>query len=445
MSPNRPQIGILEDDPIMGESLMQRLTLEGYDARWWQTGRAAIEGLQRERPRLMVCDLRLPDMRGDEVFRRAMGSGEAPPTLFITAYADIDQAVELMRAGAGDYVTKPFDMGDFLARIEALLQRDVLPSEAEPVLGSSPAMRETERLLRQVADIDSTILLSGETGVGKEVCARFVHGISKRAAAPFMAVNCAAIPPDLIDSELFGHERGAFTGAHARHLGYAERARDGILFLDEVGELPPTVQAKLLRVVQERVFYRVGGERPVPCDARLICATNADLEHLVEIGHFRRDLFFRLNVIPVHVAPLRERGEDVGPLLRYYLATFAEALGRRVTGLSDLTEDAALAYEWPGNVRELRNRVERAVALAPGDSLRPVDLFPELAGRDGPPVGDDLASLSEVRDAAERRQIRRALERTDGQVGRAAALLGVSRTTLWEKMRRLGLSEAQRH
>ena len=439
-SPERTRIAVLEDDPVMGESLVQRLSLEGYDAHWWQTGQEALRGLKDMRPDLMVCDLRLPDIAGDEVFRIAARRGEAPPFLFITAYGEIDHAVELMQAGAGDFVTKPFGMDDFLGRVEALLQCQGHVADGDgPVLGASAPMREVEALLRRVADIDSTVLFTGETGVGKEVSARFLHGISARAEQPFMAVNCAAIPRELIDSELFGHEKGAFTGAHARHEGYAERARGGVLFLDEVGELPAPVQAKLLRVVQERVFHRVGGERPIACRARLFCATNADLEHLVERGAFRRDLYFRLKVIPVHVAPLRDRRDDIVPLLRHFVAVFAETFGRGVTGLGTYAEEAALAYEWPGNVRELRNRAERAVALAPAGKLRPVDLFPELEGHGAADGGDTLATLAEVRDAAERRQIERALEATGGQTGKAAALLGVARTTLWEKMRRLGL------
>jgi DNA-binding NtrC family response regulator len=258
-----------------------------------------------------------------------------------------------------------------------------------------------------------------------------------------MAVNCAAIPTDLLESEVFGHEKGAFTGAHARHEGYAERARDGILFLDEISELSPSMQGKLLRLIQERSFLRVGGERPLSFSARVICTSNADLEDLVASGRFRRDLYYRINVIPVVLAPLRSRSEDITPLLRQYVSYFAESFGIEVRGLATHAETVAMGHDWPGNVRELRNRVERAVALARGPWIAAVDLFPDLVI--DPPDEADLPPLAAVRDAAERRHILAALERTEGHIKKAADLLGVSRTTLWEKMRRLGIAVDPRH
>jgi DNA-binding NtrC family response regulator len=434
------RIAVVEDDPIMGESIVQRLTLEGYEAVWCQTGQQARAALRYRRPDLMVCDLRLPDMTGEELFHELLPGLGSSPTLFITAYGDIDQAVRLMRTGAADYLTKPFAMEQFLDRIEALLKPKADEQTDPPVLGQSPAMRRVEALLRRVADIDSTLLITGESGVGKEVAARFVHQISKRSALPFIAVNCAAIPTDLLESELFGHEKGAFTGAHARHEGYAERAGDGILFLDEISELGSGLQAKLLRLLQERVFVRVGGETTLSFDARLVCSSNADLEALVQAGRFRRDLFFRINVIPVTIPPLRERPDDIVPLLRQYVAYFAETLGAEVKGIRPGVESVARDHAWPGNVREVRNRVERAVALAQGAWLEPADLFPDLAS----PV--DIAAailpLAVARDAAERQHIAAVLTQTGGQIKKAAELLGISRTTLWEKMRRLGIAIA---
>ena len=428
------RIGVVEDDPVMGESLLQRLSLEGCQVDWWTTGREAIAGLRQLEHDLVICDIRLPDMDGGTLFREAVREENAPPFFFITAYGEIDQAVALMRAGASDYLTKPFAMDDFLGRVKALLGRKERLEVSEPTLGTSDAMRGVEQLLRRVADLDSALLITGETGAGKEVCARFVHQISPVASQPFMAVNCAAIPADLLESELFGHEKGAFTGAQARHLGYAERAKAGVLFLDEVGDMPLPLQAKLLRLLEDCTFYRVGGERPVRFEARLVCATNQDLEAAVRRGDFREDLFFRINVLPVAVPPLRERQVDSSLLLHRFVHDFAALMGREVEGVSALAEEAALAHDWPGNVRELRNRVERAVALARGAWIMPGDLFPEL-GREG--AASEMASLAEVKDAAERRQILRALQATEGQVMKAAELLGVSRTTLWEKMRRL--------
>ena len=304
-----PTIAVVEDDPIMGESLVERLSLEGYRPIWLTTGAEAMAVLRGRRPDLLVCDIRLPDMTGEELFQHLLPQLGGTPVVFMTGFGDIGQAVRLVRAGADDYLTKPFAVDEFLGRVAELLRsRGIGAGGAEAALGTSPAIRQVEQLLRRVADVDSTLLLTGESGVGKEVAACFVHRVSRRAQGPLMAVNCAAVPADLMDSEVFGHERGAFTGAHALHRGYAERAADGVLFLDEVGEMPLPVQAKLLRLVQERVFFRVGGEKALPFSARLVCATNADLEQRVREGTFRRDLFYRLNVIPVVIPPLRDRG-----------------------------------------------------------------------------------------------------------------------------------------
>ncbi|MCK6450387.1 MAG: sigma-54 dependent transcriptional regulator [Alphaproteobacteria bacterium] len=436
------RIAVIEDDPIMGESLVQRLSLEKHAPIWWQTGGEALAGLSAERPDLVICDIRLPDMNGEELFQRARARLRDVPVLFMTAYGEIPQAVRLIREGADDYITKPFDLPEFLARIDRLLeQHDALHPGEDAVLGTSAPMRRIETLLRRVGDIDSNLLFTGESGVGKEVAARFVHRISPRAVKPFMAVNCAAIPPELIDSELFGHERGAFTSATSRHEGYAERARDGVLFLDEVAELPPAVQAKLLRLVQERVFFRVGGERPVEFRARLFCATNADLDARVRDGRFREDLYYRVNVIPVAIPPLRQRQEDIPGLARRFLDEFCDLFGRDVRGFTLAAREAMRTHAWTGNVRELRNRIERAVALSDASLVDAPALFPEaVPGNAAAPAGAESMSLAEARDEAERRHILSALERTGGQVGKAAELLSISRTTLWEKMRRLGLN-----
>ncbi len=438
-SPDRARIAVVEDDPIMGESLIQRLDLEGYDTVWWQTGRDALHGLRQRRPDLVVCDIRLPDMSGEDVFHGILPDLSTSPFLFITAFGDIDQAVRLIRAGADDYMAKPFQMDEFLGRIDHLLHsRGNRTWSQTSVLGQSEAMRRIESLLRRVADIDSTLLLTGESGVGKEVAARFVHEISRRATAPFIAVNCAAIPADLLESELFGHERGAFTGAHARHEGFAERARDGVLFLDEIAELTPAIQAKLLRLIQDRAFLRLGGERLICFNARLICASNADLQARIANGRFRQDLFFRINVIPVEIPPLRDRPTDILPLLRHYVDFFSQTFRSDVRGITTQAETMAESHRWPGNVRELRNRAERGVALAAGPWLGARDLFPEFDVDEEMAPG--VSPLSTIRDDAERRHITAVLERTNGQIRKAADLLGVSRTTLWEKMRKLGLN-----
>ena len=431
-------IGLVEDDPIMGESLRQGLELEGWRVAWWRSGAEAVAGIASGRPDLVVCDIRLPDMSGEEVFRRARGAPASPPFVFMTAFAQIEQAIALVKAGAEDYLTKPFDFGVLLERARRVLTEHP-PRALDGSLGPSGQMRDVEMLLRRIAPRTLPVLLCGETGTGKDVCARFLHAVSPRAAEPFMAVNCAAIPADLLESEVFGHERGAFTGAQQRHLGYAERAGAGTLFLDEIGEMPSALQAKLLRVVEERSFHRVGGQAAIPLRARLVCATNRDLPEAIRSGRFREDLYYRVNTLQVDLPPLRERPDDVTWLLSKFLDDLADDSGH-LRGVSEPALEAAQAHAWPGNVRELRNRVERAVALSVGPWLTPVDLFPET--RSAPQSRPEtLSSLAAVRDAAERRQIERALRETGGQIGEAAKSLGVSRTTLWEKMRRHGFPD----
>ncbi|RIA55694.1 sigma-54-dependent transcriptional regulator [Dichotomicrobium thermohalophilum] len=428
-------IAIVEDDAIMGESLMQSLCLEGAMVRLFASGEAIQRETRLRDLDLIVCDIRLPGIDGACLFETLQAQVDAPPFLFMTAYGEIDQAVALMREGAADYVTKPFEMDDFLRRVQSSL-RPAGPSDGG-VLGVSPAMREVEALLGRIANLDSPVLLSGETGTGKEVCARFLHGLS-RPKAPFMAVNCAAIPAELLESELFGHEAGAFTSARKRHLGYAERAGTGTLFLDEIGELAMPLQAKLLRLLEDRQFYRLGGESPVPFQARLIAATNADLDALIRDKRFRSDLYYRINVVEARIPPLRERPEDISWLIERFfdeMATVSQTLARGITAPAEQT---ARAHPWPGNVRELRNRMERALALNLTGWIGPQDLFPEQAAVT---AGDGGArSLADAREAAEKQQIQLALSENEGRIGKTAAALGVSRTTLWEKMKRYGLT-----
>jgi len=351
------------------------------------------------------------------------------PSSFVRMLERADDVLALSTRLAAEPAT-PFDMSAFPERPSGLLPA---PPEEASILGVSAAMRAVERTLKRIARVPTTVLLTGETGVGKEVCARFLHQAGG-AGGPFIAVNCAAIPAELLEGELFGHERGAFTGAQNRHLGYAERARDGTLFLDEIGDLAVPLQAKILRLLEDRQFFRVGGETPVPFRARVVCATDMDLERQVRERTFREDLFYRINVVPVAVPPLRDRPEDTAWLLERFFDAFNGQFQANLSGISSLAEDAAVAHAWPGNVRELRNRIERGVALALGPYLMPGDLFGEAPDKlaDAP-----LASLEEARMAAERRHIRRALELAGGEIGQAARLLGISRTTLWEKMRRL--------
>lgn len=429
-------IAVIEDDPVMGESLVQSLRLEGCDVEWWKTGEEAARGLRARTPDAVICDIRLPDTTGEALFREQAAVMPLPPFLFVTAYGDVDQAVSLMREGAADYVTKPFDIGVVVARLQSLIHRN---SATKPgsALGVSRDIKQVEATLRRICDHTSPVLMSGETGVGKEVCARFLHAISSRSQEPFIAVNCAAIAADVMEQEIFGY-RGA--SSQAFHRGFAERARGGILFLDEVAELSLSLQAKLQRLVETREYHRLGGEQAMVFHGRIVCSTNRDLQALVREGRFREDFYYRIAGMSIEVPPLRERPEDIPWLIGLFLEKIKGGAGLK--SASSQTFEAARSYSWPGNVRELRNRLERAAALAQGALIMPADLFPDLAvmARETARQSErHFATLSEARDDAERRQILMALKETNGHIIKAAKLLGVSRTTLWEKMRRLGL------
>ncbi len=441
MQPEAFHIGLVEDDPVMGGSIAQRLEIEGYRVKWWKTAGEAISFSALDNLDLVVCDVRLPDMNGEEFFKRTHERGATIPFLFITGYGEIDQAVRLMRMGAVDYMTKPFQFDEFLFRLRQNA-KSAEPATTEPgILGHSTDMNDIEALARKYADTGLPVMITGETGVGKEVVARFIHSISA-ANQPFMAVNCAAIPADLLENEIFGHERGAFTGATKRHYGYAERAGTGSLFLDEIGDMPMALQAKILRLIEDKTFHRLGGEAAIPFKARVIAATHRDLSGQSAEAAFRQDLYFRLSVLPLHISPLRDRPEDILWLIDRLVIQAGERQNKPVAGFTSLAEELALSHAWPGNVRELRNRIERAIAVSSGEWLMPSDLFPDLANPAND--GQGFSSLSEIRDAAERRQIERALLRTSGHIQDAARLLGISRTTLWEKMTRFEIDTVNR-
>ncbi|WP_137181727.1 sigma-54 dependent transcriptional regulator [Roseomonas sp. AR75] len=435
---------VVEDDPVLGPALVQRLHLEGYRPRLTATGEAALREARSVRPDAVLSDIRLPDMSGEDVYRHMIGELGALPVFFMTAFGDVAQALRLVRAGARDYLTKPVDVDRLVEALgQALAAGHAAPgAEADlPELGVSPAMRAVEAVLRKAARVDVPVVLTGETGAGKEVAARFLHAASPRSAQPFVAVNCAAIPRDLAESTLFGHERGAFTGASSRQAGVAARAGAGTLLLDEVAELAPELQAKLLRLVQERSFLPLGAAVEKPFAARLVCATHADLAARVREGRFREDLFYRLNVIAVEVPPLRRRPEDQPWLAARLLA---EAVARFGLGPRRLTPSATAAladHDWPGNVRELRNRVERAAALVDGEEIGAGDLFPELALETRDEATANLQGpLAAALDAATRAAVEDALQRAGGSRADAARLLGISRTTLWKRMRALGMA-----
>ncbi|MBU8542123.1 MULTISPECIES: sigma-54-dependent transcriptional regulator [Roseomonadaceae] len=431
---------VVEDDPVLGPALVQRLRLEGFRPRLAATGAEALREAAALRPDAVVSDIRLPDMSGEAVYLRLVADLGALPAVFMTAFSEVAQAVRLVRAGARDYLTKPVDVDRLVEALGAAMAESPAPQRMEaagPSLGISVAMREVEALIRKAARVDAPIVLSGETGVGKEVAARFLHDVSARADEPFVALNCAAIARDLAESTLFGHERGAFTGAVSRQAGVAERAGAGTLLLDEIAELSLDLQAKLLRLVQERRFLPLGAAAERPFAARLVCATHADLAAQVRAGRFREDLFYRLNVIPVEVPPLRHRTEDLPWLAERLLA---EAVTRFGLGARHFTPTALASladHEWPGNVRELRNRIERAVALTDGDDIGPADLFPERRLEGDSPAGSSRLGAA-INDAT-RDAIAEALQHAGGNRAEAARRLGISRTTLWKRMRELGI------
>ncbi len=430
MSKLKPAILVIEDDAILGGALAQRLKLEGFEPVWVKSCAEAITALGRRRPDFVLSDIVLPDGSGEDVFRQAQPYLGDTPILFTTAFGEIDQAVRLVKAGADDYLAKPYDVDELVERIRRrLADRSVAPMAARPQEGvplpSTPAISD---LLQRAAGTAVPVLLTGETGVGKEVAARYLHASSPRAAAPFVAVNCGAIPHELLESQFFGHERGAFTGATQPHVGYFEEAGEGTLFLDEIGELDARLQSALLRVLEDGRFRPLGSKKDRVFRGRIVAATNADLVAMRAQRRFRDDLYYRLAVIEIAVPPLRERREEIEGLARRFLAAFAGA-AHRVQALSEAALQALLRHDWPGNIRELRNRLQRACVFAQGDELQAADIFPEIR-LDSNAAAETLA---EARERAEAEMIERALAASGGRVGEAARQLGISRTTLWKR------------
>ena len=432
-----PEICLIEDDAIMGESLKERLVLEGFTVDWCESGTQALEHLRRRHYDAVVSDIRLPDIAGDELFRRMLTDPQShmPPTVFITGYGTIESAVALLKLGAADYLTKPLDPRALVEKLRGLCRECPPRAIGAESLGLSGAMRQLAAKLPAVARHRETpVLITGESGSGKEVVARRLHALGD-PNSPFVAVNCAAVHENLMEAELFGHEKGAFTGAARSRRGLFEQANEGLLFLDEIGDMPLPMQAKLLRAVQERIITRVGGEEPVPVSFRLICATHRDLAELVRAGRFREDLYYRINVIQLAVPPLRERPEDILWLAERFIARHAEAYPGEEKRLGPSAREALLAHRWPGNVRELKHAVERACIMGSGPVIEAQDLFPDAP--------DDLrsgeASLGAMREASEREHIRRALESHGWRMAETADTLGISRKTLWQKMKRMDI------
>ncbi|MFN8642888.1 MAG: sigma-54 dependent transcriptional regulator [Candidatus Binatia bacterium] len=447
------RIVIVDDEPRMAAVVAMALQRDGYECEPCGSAADALAAIDARGADVVVSDLRMPDMDGLELLRRLRAARPDLPVILLTAHASIPSAVAAMRDGAFDYVAKPFDNDELRALVRRALDLTRLASEnrwlrqelgqryaPDTVVAESPRSRELLELIRRVAPSRATVLIQGESGTGKELVARLLHFWSDRVARPFVAVNCKAFAEGVLESELFGHEKGAFTGAVAARVGCFERASGGTLFLDEIGEVGPDFQAKLLRVLQEGEVQRVGGNVPRRVDARVVSASNRALRDEVAAGRFREDLFFRLNVIPVQLAPLRERREDVLPLAERFLARFAGGTGRELRFAADATA-ALLAHRWPGNVRELENAIERAVVLARGHEITPEDLLLEEAPA-ARTVTAHEGTLQDCLDRAAAERIRAALAAAGRNRAAAAQALGIERTTLYRMMKRLGIDDA---
>ncbi len=439
------KILIVDDERSVRESLREWFLEDGFEAETAKDGNAALKKLAAGPYDIIVIDLKMPGMDGITLQKRVREIDKSAAIIILTAYASVETAVEALKAGAYDYVTKPVDPDDLSNLVRNILRQRELAEEnirlrekvseltpAMPIIGESPAMLRVFELIGSVAEADSTVVILGESGTGKELIARAIHAQSKRRFFPIVAVNCGSIPETLLESELFGHEKGAFTGAHYRRKGKLELADGGTLFLDEIGDIAPKMQIDLLRVIETRRFTRLGGSQEVSSDFRLVCATNRNLEKLVEDGSFREDLYYRINVFSIRVPPLRERRQDIMPLARHFVEKYARAMGKPIKEIAPDAQAVLLGYRWPGNVRELENAIERAMVIGKANVIQPDDLPLAVETEREEPPDKSLA-------AAEKDHIERVLAETGGNVTQAARVLGIDRGTLYNKMKRYGL------
>jgi DNA-binding NtrC family response regulator len=446
---------VIEDEPLLRISVRDALQMEGWTVDVAEDGAQGVVLFERFLHEFVLTDLVMPRMDGMEVLRRVKAIQPATTVVIITAHGTVEKAVEAMREGAVDFIAKPFSMAQLFVRLSNICSfrrlreqnvrlQELLETRSSfsNIIGRSKAMQEVFELIKVIADSDASVLIQGESGTGKELVATAIHYNSPRRARPYIRVSCASLPESLIESELFGYERGAFTGASKRRIGRFEAANGGTLLLDEIGELPLSFQVKLLRVLQERQIERLGSNRPVDVDLRIVSASLRPLEEEIEEGRFRQDLFFRINTVTIHLPPLRDRREDISLLAQAFLREFAEERGKEVEGFSDEVLEVFDIYDWPGNVRELRNAVERALLFCRSSQILIGDLPSNFHGlksvrRVRSPEG--VVKLHEAVVRAEINAIRDAIAATEGRRSKAADLLGVSRKTLWEKMKTYGL------
>ena len=464
MNPNpssaTPSILVVEDEAKMRRLLELNLGEEGYTVLIASDAEAGLNIIRQERISLVLTDLKLPGMDGLEFLQMVKRTNATIPVVVMTAYGTVETAVEAMKAGAADYVLKPFSLEEIQLvirkeldvhrlREENLSLREALGLryEFKNIVGRSPKMQEVLSIVERVAPTNSTVLLGGESGVGKDLIARAMHQHSRRASGPFVKINCTAIPENLLESELFGYEKGAFTGATSSKPGKFELADKGTIFLDEIGDVPSATQVKLLRVLQEREFEHLGGTKTLKVDVRLVAATNRDLRAALEQGTFREDLYYRLNVVPISIPPLREHKEDIPYLVDHFIERFARESGKQISGITPAALKLLVDFHWPGNVRELENIIERASAFAEGATLDVndirLDLSPRLAGGDNGATGAAVTFPPEgmTLEQYEDDIIREALRRAGGNKSQAARLLGLSRNALRYRLSRMGMAD----
>ena len=452
--PNNFRILVVDDEPVQREMISGFLKKQAFDVVVAETGARALELFRQDSIDLILTDQKMPHLSGLDLLQAVRAINPETPVILMTAFGSIEAAVSAIQRGATDYLTKPLNLDELLYRIRQVSDRYRIIAEnrelrealgerhrIEGIIGESGQMLEVLSLVRRVAPSEATVLIRGESGTGKELIAKAIHFASSRASGPLVKVNCAALPETLLESELFGHEKGAFTGALTSRQGRFELANGGTIFLDEIGDLPLHLQAKLLRVLQEREYERVGSSRPINVNVRILAASHRPLEALLKAGQLREDLYYRLNVVPILIPPLRERRSDLSLLIEYFLRRFAEKNGKTIRGLTPEGRDILLRYDYPGNVRELENIIERAVVLTRDDVIACGDLPLTVQEPEMGADRDPQTNLTAAVEALERRMIRDALAKSDGVQTRAAELLGMGERALRYKLIKYGFRE----
>ena len=443
------RILIVDDEPSVRNSLREWFLEDGFAVETAEDGNAALAQMTKEPFDILIVDLKMPGMDGIALQQRVREIDPRATIIILTAFASVETAVQALKLGAFDYITKPVDPDELSNTVRNALRQKALEEEnvrlkakvseltmPAQIVGESPRMKRVLEMIATVAETDATVVIRGESGTGKELVARAVHAKSERRFFPIVAMNCGSFPETLLESELFGHEKGAFTGAQYRRKGKLELANGGTLFLDEIGDIPPKMQIDLLRVLETKHFNRIGGNQEVSSNFRLVCATNRNLEALVEDGVFREDLYYRINVFSLDLPPLRERREDIPILAHHFVEAFARAMGKPVKDISPAAETLLLNYKWPGNVRELENAIERAMVISKDPEILPGDLPLHVERR-----GEHPPELS--LSAVEKQHIERVLREEDGNISRAAITLGIDRGTLYNKMKRYGIRRVE--